>query len=357
MLLFAIGCAGLLGTDVAPEIQMTVQDTGYADIDVTMSAVVSDNHDLPSELLLQWTSDLDGELSFEEPDSEGNLSVMSLFSMGTHTISLRAEDMDGNETVVSKELLIGPENTPPSCSFLSNEEFWPESAPIELAGQASDPDIPSDQLVAEWFSDIDGSLGFGAVDVDGNMTLQLEEMTWNEHQVTVVVTDEVGATCESTARVRVGHVPNISYCESVLDWSEEWKTFEEEVVILTNELRTQGTTCDGEAFPPVQPLTMQRNLRCSSRVHSKDMQDRNYFDHTNPSGEDPGDRIGRAEYPWNSYGENIAYGYATPEEVVEGWHQSPGHCRNMMSDWFDEIGVGAYAGGNQIYWTQNFGSR
>ena len=44
-------------------------------------------------------------------------------------------------------------------------------------------------------------------------------------------------------------------------------------------------------------------------------------------------------------------------EVVEGWHQSSGHCPNMMSDWFDEIGVGIYDGGTGIYWTQNFGSQ
>ena len=357
MLLIFSACAVLFEKDISPEISMNVPELGYANVEVQCAAVVQDEQDSSQELLLQWTSSLDGPLAFEPPDAEGNISFSGLLSMGVHEISLLVEDTDGNETMISKEIVIGPDNIAPSCAIHSTEEFWLEEAAVTLQGMAEDPDISPDLLTAEWFSDIDGSLGFGEIDESGVITLQMNEMSWNEHQVTLVVTDEVGERCESNSVVRVGHVPNIDYCMDVLFWSDEWKLFEEEVVVLTNELRSQGTTCGGDLYPPVQPLKMQRNLRCSSRVHSLDMMERDYFAHSNPDGEDPGVRITNAEYSWMSYGENIAYRYSSPEEVVEGWHQSPGHCRNMMSDWFDEIGVGIYDGGDGIYWTQNFGSR
>ena len=355
--LFLFSCSVFSEKEVFPVVSMSVPEVGYANVEVKCTALVQDPQDDAQDLLLDWSSDIDGLLSFEGPDEDGNLNYTGFLSMGTHQLSLSVKDIDGNETIVSKEIVVGTDNIPPSCELLSSQEFWLEDEMVTIQGLASDPDIPTSMLVVEWYSDIDGLVGVGSVDESGSTTLETSEMSWNEHLLTVVVSDEVGETCESSSVVRIGHVPNIEYCKDVLFWSEEWKSFEEEVVVLTNQLRSEGTTCGGDVYPPVPPLRMQRNLRCSSRVHSKDMMERGYFAHDNLEGEDPGVRITNAEYQWMSYGENIAYLYSTPAEVVEGWHQSPGHCRNMMSDWFDEIGVGIYDGGDGIYWTQNFGSR
>ncbi|MDE5753217.1 MAG: hypothetical protein K2H89_01530, partial [Oscillospiraceae bacterium] len=54
---------------------------------------------------------------------------------------------------------------------------------------------------------------------------------------------------------------------------------------------------------------------------------------------------------WGSVGENIAWGYATPEAVVKGWMSSEGHRANILGSNFRYIGVG-YVDGN--YWTQLF---
>lgn len=55
---------------------------------------------------------------------------------------------------------------------------------------------------------------------------------------------------------------------------------------------------------------------------------------------------------YSAAGENIAMGQKTPEEVVKGWMNSPGHRANIMSTSFTHIGVGYAANGN--YWTQQF---
>jgi len=39
--------------------------------------------------------------------------------------------------------------------------------------------------------------------------------------------------------------------------------------------------------------------------------------------------------------------------VIEGWLKSPGHCKNIMSQKYKEMGVARV--GN--YWTQTFGSQ
>ena len=67
----------------------------------------------------------------------------------------------------------------------------------------------------------------------------------------------------------------------------------------------------------------------------------------------------RAGYSFQAAGENIAAGQTTPQEVVDGWMQSPGHCSNIMSPSFTEIGVGyvlAPQGQLPHYWTQTFGA-
>ena len=84
-----------------------------------------------------------------------------------------------------------------------------------------------------------------------------------------------------------------------------------------------------------------------------DMSLNNYFSHTNLDGESPGDRVDLAEYNWSRWGENIAAGQVSPQHVVDAWMNSDGHCANIMSPNFTEIGVGFH---EVNYWTQVFGT-
>ncbi|MCO6436623.1 MAG: CAP domain-containing protein [Phycisphaerae bacterium] len=150
-------------------------------------------------------------------------------------------------------------------------------------------------------------------------------------------------------------VPDIAYCDGVADWEPDFATFEEEVLSLVNERRAAGADCGSAGtFEPAAPLTMNAALRCAARLHSLDMATRGFFDHTNPDGDGPAERIAPTGYQPRTWGENIAYGYATPEQVVAGWMGSDGHCANIMRSSFTEIGVGYEPG---QHWTQVFGAR
>ncbi|QLJ04158.1 CAP domain-containing protein [Streptomyces sp. NEAU-sy36] len=103
-----------------------------------------------------------------------------------------------------------------------------------------------------------------------------------------------------------------------------------------------------------QPLTLNPQLTEAAQQHSADMAAHQNMSHTGSDGSDPGTRITRAGYTWSAYGENVAYGYATADEVMAGWMNSPGHRANILDCGFREIGVGLAQPGS--YWTQDFGT-
>jgi uncharacterized protein YkwD len=118
---------------------------------------------------------------------------------------------------------------------------------------------------------------------------------------------------------------------------------------------------------PSEPLALHPALTVASRAHSRDMSDRNFFDHENPDGDRAQQRADDAGYD-GSVGENIAAGYDTIDRAHEEWLISVLHRKNVLSLWttfrssfhYDEIGVGFYFPGFDVsryhtYYTQVFG--
>jgi RNA polymerase sigma factor (sigma-70 family) len=105
------------------------------------------------------------------------------------------------------------------------------------------------------------------------------------------------------------------------------------------------------------PLTENPQLNQAAQGHSDDMAARDFFDHINPDGADPGQRTTAAGYTWSTYGENIAQGQQTPEAVMDSWMNSPGHRANILNCSFKDIGVGIHTGSGGPWWTQNFGAQ
>ncbi|MCH0560322.1 sigma-70 family RNA polymerase sigma factor [Streptomyces sp. MUM 16J] len=105
------------------------------------------------------------------------------------------------------------------------------------------------------------------------------------------------------------------------------------------------------------PVTENAQLEKAAQAHSDDMAARNFFDHTNPDGAGPGDRITAAGYHWSTYGENIARGQQTPQSVMDAWMNSPGHRANILNCAFKDIGVGVHKASGGPWWTQDFGAK
>lgn len=117
----------------------------------------------------------------------------------------------------------------------------------------------------------------------------------------------------------------------------------EAVVRLTNQERTDAG-CG--------PLRVDSRLTASAQAHSEDMSANDYLSHTSRDGRGSYERMSEAGHPAPG-GENIAYGYPDPAEVVQVWMESAGHRRNILDCDFATIGVGYDPDGS--YWTQHFG--
>lgn len=135
-------------------------------------------------------------------------------------------------------------------------------------------------------------------------------------------------------------------------------SLEAEVVQLVNLERARAG---------LPPLTVNTLLTSAARRHSSNMaswsnsiggqaMQHTLIGTTTPT---PSTRLDFAGYQdWRAWGENIAYGYATAQQVVTAWMNSPGHRANILNATFTEIGVGAVTNASgQIFWTQNFGTR
>lgn len=126
------------------------------------------------------------------------------------------------------------------------------------------------------------------------------------------------------------------------------------VLELTNQFRAQNG---------LGALRANAELDAAAQNHSQDMAVQDYFSHTGKDGSAPWDRAERVGYSARSMGENIAAGQTTPESVVQGWINSPGHRANMLNASYTELGVGYFllspdtgSVNYSTYWTQLFGS-
>lgn len=150
-----------------------------------------------------------------------------------------------------------------------------------------------------------------------------------------------------------------AYCDSVTNWPEDRVAWEARMLELFNEARAAGADCGSNGYyDPTGPLTLNTALRCASRVHSKDMHDHEFFEHTNLQGEGPSDRFERAGWTGGGWGENIIAGYGSAENAFGGWMSSDGHCANIMNPSFNQVGIGYFNGpkGYGDYGTAGFGS-
>lgn len=122
--------------------------------------------------------------------------------------------------------------------------------------------------------------------------------------------------------------------------------FEQKVVMLINAERVKAGLS-----------TLMNDLELSkiARLKSQDMNEYHYFDHYSPTYGSLTTMLKQFGIMYRSAGENIAKGYITPEQVVEGWMNSAGHRANILRADYTHIGIGYETEGH--YWTQLFVGR
>lgn len=104
----------------------------------------------------------------------------------------------------------------------------------------------------------------------------------------------------------------------------------------------------------LSPFQRDERLMHAARRNSLDMAEHGQCSHTGSDGSDPFDRIRDSGYPMASASEVIACGYQTPDDVIQGWKNSPPHWTILTSENYVDIGCGAVqAPSGTRYWTCN----
>lgn len=126
-------------------------------------------------------------------------------------------------------------------------------------------------------------------------------------------------------------------------------SYYEEVLKLVNEIRTEAG---------VPELVLDSKMCDAATMRAVEIKYSNKFAHERPDGRSCFSVLDYFKVNHGACGENIAAGYSSPEAVVRGWKNSPGHYANMINSNYTKIGIGYMKGssGNSYgaYWVQLF---
>lgn len=191
------------------------------------------------------------------------------------------------------------------------------------SGSSTDPASSSSQI---------NSLTQGTGDSSASATVDVAFIGSGEGDLTITSVPSTGAA-SAAGNVDPLDPDDIVACTSPIEHIQQ-RTIE-----LINQARSQPQNCGTEAFAATDPVNWNTKLLQAADQHSADMTQHNFFDHTGSDGSSVATRVNDAGYEWGAVGENIAAGQLSAAEVVAGWLDSPGHCRNLMNPVFTEVAV------------------
>ena len=87
-------------------------------------------------------------------------------------------------------------------------------------------------------------------------------------------------------------------------------------------------------------LSINSALNSAAQAKANDMTARNYWSHNTPDGQEPWVFVQAAGYSYLKAGENLAYGFSTSTDTVQGWMNSASHRANMLDADYTDVGFG-----------------
>lgn len=109
----------------------------------------------------------------------------------------------------------------------------------------------------------------------------------------------------------------------------------QELLLMTNQKRQQLG---------LNPLILNEKLSEAASLKAVDMFAKNYWAHNAPDGTTPWVFIKKENYDYLYAGENLARGFTTSNDVVDGWMGSAKHRENVLSKNYQDIGFAVVNG-------------
>ncbi len=99
----------------------------------------------------------------------------------------------------------------------------------------------------------------------------------------------------------------------------------------TNERRSENN---------IPALQSDSELSKAAQLKADDMVSKNYWSHVTPDGKQPWYFIQKSGYSYSAAAENLAYGFTSSKDTINGWMNSPEHKAAMLGKAFSEVGFG-----------------
>jgi uncharacterized protein YkwD len=164
------------------------------------------------------------------------------------------------------------------------------------------------------------------------------------------------AACGTSSMInemKINTSPEIEQAEptSECDFNENRIT---RALAYINMVRSRARICGNISYPAAPPVNWNAKLHSAAQVHSEDMSIYDEIGHQVARNSTLNTRIDDSGYDWKLFSENVAGGPNTPEQAVDAWMASPGHCKNIMNPDFTEVGMACAinaASSYRSYWT------
>lgn len=140
------------------------------------------------------------------------------------------------------------------------------------------------------------------------------------------------------------------HCRASFDWPQSFADDEAALLDAINALRERTIRCGEREVDDLPPLRVSQALRCSARLHSLDMVERDFVGRTNPDGDRPGERMREAGFDVEDWDESLALGERTAEGALEQLLDDGDDCMNVATRQHTHIGIGRY----EDRWTLDF---
>lgn len=154
--------------------------------------------------------------------------------------------------------------------------------------------------------------------------------------------DENAVSREKNSGYKYISDDSIPLTDNINTAKQSTKSFKEaqKALSLVNEIRKENN---------LKEFTWDINLETAATVRAKEIQEK--WSHTRPNGQE-----------WWTvnenimYGENLAKGYKTAEEVVQAWYNSEDHKANLLDKELETCAISIYIDKlGKWYWAQEFG--
>lgn len=169
--------------------------------------------------------------------------------------------------------------------------------------------------------------------IDGND--QILDILSGRQSANTIINKINGNSSDDTTGDVTGSAASVT-----VDGTENYD-FANDVLALVNQTRAEKGVAPLKFDESLLETAMQRAAELSL-----------YYSHTRPDGSDC---FTASSHAATRRSENIAIGYNTPDKVMNGWINSPGHYANIMDAEVTSIGIGCFINSEGTYnWVQFF---